>query len=166
MNLIHLVFWGLSALAIVAAMGVVFTKNPVYSILSLIACFFAIAGHYVLLSASFLAVVHIIVYAGAIMVLFLFVLMLLNLNAETEAQKPFFKQLIAVLSAGMLLLSLVAVTKKATLHTLPTLQKTGSAEALGKLLFSTYLIPFELTSVLFLAALVGVVMIGKQGDSK
>ena len=80
-------FYFLSFLAIMFALMVVFSKNPVHSVLYLVLTFFTIAGHYVLLNAQFLAAVHIIVYAGAIMVLFLFVIMLLNLNKETEAHK-------------------------------------------------------------------------------
>ena len=81
------IFLTLAVISIITALLMVFSKNPVHSVLYLILTFFAIAGQYILLNAQFLAVVHIIVYAGAIMVLFLFVLMLLNLNADTEPQK-------------------------------------------------------------------------------
>ena len=84
----QLVFYLLSALTIISALVVVFSKSPMYSVLSLIACFFTIAGHYIMMHAQFLAITHIIVYAGAIMVLFLFVVMLLNLNRESEPHKP------------------------------------------------------------------------------
>src|SRR5277367_5611497 len=80
-------FYLLSFLAIMFGLMVVLSKNPVHSVLYLVLTFFTIAGHYVLLNAQFLAAVHIIVYAGAIMVLFLFVIMLLNLNKETEPHK-------------------------------------------------------------------------------
>ena len=82
MSLTQYIFWFLSFLALMSSLMVVFTKNAVYSVLCLIITFFAIAGHYLLLNAQFLAAVHIIVYAGAIMVLFLFVIMLMNLNEE------------------------------------------------------------------------------------
>jgi NADH-quinone oxidoreductase subunit J len=84
MSVIEIMFWFLSVMALGAAVMVVASKSPVYSILFLILTFFAISGHYILLNAQFLAIVNIIVYAGAIMVLFLFVVMLMNLNAESE----------------------------------------------------------------------------------
>jgi NADH-quinone oxidoreductase subunit J len=80
-------FWFLSFLAVFSALTMVVTKNPVYSVLSLILTFFAIAGHYFLMNAQFLAAVHIIVYAGAIMVLFLYVIMMLNLNKFEDEKK-------------------------------------------------------------------------------
>ena len=87
MSLQQIVFGVLSIISIISALGVILSKNPVTSVLCLIVTFFTIAGHYIMLNAQFLAVVHIIVYAGAIMVLFLFVIMLMNLNAEIEPQK-------------------------------------------------------------------------------
>src|SRR6195952_1621550 len=87
MNITQILFWFLSALAVGSALLVVTRKNPVYSVLFLIVTFFAISGHYILMNAQFLAIVNIIVYAGAIMVLFLFVLMLMNLNADMNLQK-------------------------------------------------------------------------------
>jgi NADH-quinone oxidoreductase subunit J len=87
MNVTPYIFWFLSVLALFSALMMVTSRNPVYSVLWLIGTFFAISGHYILLNAQFLAVVNIIVYAGAIMVLFLFVIMLMNLNRETEPQK-------------------------------------------------------------------------------
>src|SRR6187549_1705432 len=87
MNVTQILFWFLSVMAIGSALLVVTSKNLVYSVLFLIITFFAISGHYILLNAQFLAIVNLIVYAGAIMVLFLFVIMLMNLNAETEPQK-------------------------------------------------------------------------------
>ena len=87
MSITEILFWFLSAMALGAALMMVTSKNPVYSVLWLIVVFFAISGHYILLNAQFLAIVNIIVYAGAIMVLFLFVIMLMNLNANNEPQK-------------------------------------------------------------------------------
>src|ERR1017187_10175659 len=93
-------FYFLSFLASLCGLMVVLEKNPVHSVLYLIITFFAIAGHYILLNAQFLAVVHVIVFAGAIMVLFLFVIMLLNLNKETEPHKTNLVKFAAVISAG------------------------------------------------------------------
>ena len=87
MGITQILFGFLTVMALFSAVMVVISKNPVYSVLWLILVFFAISGHYILLNAQFLAIVNIIVYAGAIMVLFLFVIMLMNLNKETEPQK-------------------------------------------------------------------------------
>ena len=87
MSITEILFWTLSVLALFSAVMMVSSKNPVYSVLWLIVTFFTISGHYILLNAQFLAVVNIIVYAGAIMVLFLFVIMLMNLSKDTEPQK-------------------------------------------------------------------------------
>ncbi|MEY3075396.1 MAG: hypothetical protein RJB25_1038, partial [Bacteroidota bacterium] len=104
----HYVFYFLSFLAILSGLMVVFSKNPIHSVLYLVITFFSIAGHYLLLNAQFLAVVHIVVYAGAIMVLFLYVLMLLNLNVSAEPVKKTWVKIAGVVSGGMLLLTLVA----------------------------------------------------------
>src|ERR1035437_150694 len=106
-------FCFLSFVAIFCGLMVVFSKNPVNSILFLILTFFAIAGHYVLLNAQFLAAVHIIVYAGAIMVLFLYIIMMLNLNEETEPHKPKILKFTATISAGILMVVMIGVFKGA-----------------------------------------------------
>src|SRR6187551_3095833 len=111
MSITEIMFWFLSALALGSALMVITTKNPVHSILYLIVTFFAISGHYILLNAQFLAIVNIIVYAGAIMVLFLFVIMLMNLNKETEPQKNRWLRLAGAIAGGCLLLVLVAALK-------------------------------------------------------
>src|SRR3954462_6043488 len=116
MSITQILFWILSVTALFSAIMVVTSKNPVYSVLWLIITFFAISGHYVLLNAQFLAIVNIIVYAGAIMVLFLFVVMLMNLNADTEPVKNYRLQLIGVISGGSLLLVLLSALMKAKEH--------------------------------------------------
>src|ERR1043165_1395220 len=100
MSLTEIFFWVLSALALGSAAMVVMSKNPVYSILFLIITFFCITGHYILLNAQFLAIVNLIVYAGAIMVLFLFVVMLMNLNADSEPQKNNRLKIAGAISGG------------------------------------------------------------------
>src|SRR6187402_1228894 len=107
MSVIEILFWFLSALALGGAAMVVASKSPVHSILYLILTFFAISGHYVLLNAQFLAIVNIIVYAGAIMVLFLFVLMLMNLNKESEPQKNKYMLWSGAISGGLLMFVLI-----------------------------------------------------------
>lgn len=157
-------FWFLTFLAIIFAIMVVSTKNPVNSVLYLVLTFFAIAGHYVLLNAQFLAAVHIIVYAGAIMVLFLFVIMLLNLNKETETHKSVWLKAAAIVSSGLLLVVLVGSIKTATHVQAPVAFDTsiGLIQNLGKVLFSDFLLPFEVSSILLLSAMVGAVMLGKK----
>src|ERR671926_1774625 len=98
MNITEILFWILSIIALFSALMVITSKNPVYSVLWLIVTFFSISGHYLLLNAQFLAIVNIIVYAGAIMVLFLFVIMLMNLSKDTEPVKNYRLQLIGVIS--------------------------------------------------------------------
>src|SRR3954462_3381280 len=105
------IFGILSFLAIMFALMVVFSRNPVNSVLYLVLTFFCIAGHYLLLNAQFLAVVHVAVYAGAIMVLFLFVIMLMNLNQDAEPQKGVLSKIIAGVIGGMLLIVLVGVLR-------------------------------------------------------
>ncbi len=157
-------FYFLSFLAVFCGLMVVFSKRPVYSILYLIVTFFAIAGHYLLLNAQFLAAVHIIVYAGAIMVLFLFVIMLLNLNHESEPHKNMWLKFAATISAGMLLLVLVGVLKEAeAIQPFRAFNSDiGLVKNIGKVLFDEFMLPFEVSSILFLSAMVGAVMLGKK----
>ena len=107
-----LVFILISIMSIGSALMMLFSKNPVKSILWLIVLFFSISGHYILLNAQFLAVVNIIVYAGAIMVLFLFVVMLMNLNSDTEPVKNYRQRFIGIISGGCLLLILLSSLMK------------------------------------------------------
>ena len=159
------IFYILSALSIFSALMVVFSKNPVYSVLYLILCFFTVAGHYVMLSAEFLAVVHIIVYAGAIMVLFLFVIMLLNLNSKNEPHKSSIMKFAAICSGSALMLVVLAGfkhTQAAILPGMPPVSDLGTVKNLGMVLFNEYLLPFEISSVLFISAMVGAVILAKK----
>jgi len=165
MGITQILFWVLTVLALGSALMVVTSKNPVYSVLYLIIAFFSISGHYVLLNAQFLAIVNIIVYAGAIMVLFLFVIMLMNLEADIEPRKNRWLKLAGALAGGCLLLVMVAALKNADIKT--QLAQTGTGNTgliknLGMALFKDYVIPFEISSVLFLSAMVGAVVIGKK----
>jgi len=165
MNITQILFWLLSVVALFSALMVITNKNPVYSVLWLIVTFFSISGHYILLNAQFLAIVNVIVYAGAIMVLFLFVIMLMNLNKETEPQKNRWLRLAGAVAGGCLLLVLVAALKDTDLKQQKALVNEGSIgliRNLGKELFTTYVVPFEISSVLFLSAMIGAVVIGKK----
>lgn len=157
-------FYFLSFFGVICALLVVFSRNAVHSVLYLILTFFAIAGHYILLNAQFLAAVHVIVYAGAIMVLFLYVIMLLNLNQETEPHKSTVLKFAAAISAGLLLTVFVGSLKGTELmvHQQGATGDVGLVKSLGRLLFTEYLLPFEISSVLLLAAMVGAVMLGKS----
>lgn len=154
----------LSFLAIMFALMVVFSRSPVNSVLYLVLTFFCIAGHYLLLNAQFLAVVHIAVYAGAIMVLFLFVIMLMNLNQDTEPQKTAFSKAIAGIIGGLLLFLMVGVLRGTEQLVIKQYGHSdiGLVKNLGKVLFGEFLFPFEIVSVLLLAALVGAIMLGKK----
>lgn len=163
MSLQVILFWVLAVISLMSAIGVVVAKNPVYSVLLLIVTFFDIAGLYILLNAQFLAVVHIIVYAGAIMVLFLFVIMLMNLNATGEPQKNNLVKFAGVISGGLLLLVLVAALKRAdTGMLMQGSSDIGLVKNLGKTLFSEFVLPFEVSSILFLSAMIGAIVIGKK----
>lgn len=156
----------LSFLAIMFALMVVFSRNPVNSVLYLVMTFFCIAGHYLLLNAQFLAVVHIVVYSGAIMVLFLFVIMLMNLNQDNEPQRSWLNKTIAAIAGGLMLFVMVGSLKGAGDL---GLQQYGNSEIglvknLGQVLFTEFLFPFEIASVLLLAAMVGAILIGKKEE--
>lgn len=163
MSIYEILFWFLTVVAIGCGLGVILSRNPVNSVLFLIATFFAISGHYIMMNAQFLAVVNIIVYAGAIMVLFLFVIMLMNLNADTEPQKNRLAQLAGIISGGVLFLVILAALKSTTANTLETTSTDiGLIKNLGKTLFTQYVLPFEISSVLFLSAMIGAIVIGKK----
>jgi len=165
MGITQILFWILSVTALFSALMVITSKNPMHSVIWLIIVFFAISGHYLLLNAQFLAIVNIIVYAGAIMVLFLYVLMLMDLKKETEPQKNRWLKLAGAVAGGSLLLVLIAALKEADIANQIAESRTGDIgliEHLGKVLFSDYVVPFEISSILFLSAMVGAVVIGKK----
>jgi len=167
MSVTEILFYFLSVLAIGSAILVVVSKNPVHSVLWLIVTFFAITGHYILMNAQFIGIVNLIVYAGAIMVLFLFVIMLMNLNAESEPKKNKWLRLAGVVAGGTLMLVLVAALKNAEINGQKATFSQGEIgliNNLGDALFTTYVVPFEISSILFLSAMVGAVVIGKKGD--
>ncbi len=157
-------FGTLSFLAIMFGLLVVFSRNPVNSVLYLVMTFFCIAGHYLLMNAQFLAIVHIVVYAGAIMVLFLFIIMLMNLNEDTEPQKTWLTTIVATVAGGMMLFVLVGSLQGSEQLSLQVYgsPQIGLVKNLGQVLFKDFLFPFEIASVLLLAALVGAILIGKK----
>lgn len=163
MGITQILFWILAIVSLFSALMVVISKNPVFSVIWLIVTFFTISGHYILLNAQFLAVVNIIVYAGAIMVLFLFVIMLMNLNKEAEPRKNKWLNIIGAISGGSLLLVLIAALKTTDKEmTQLSTGNIGLIKNLGNVLFNDYVVPFEISSILFLSAMVGAVILGKR----
>jgi NADH-quinone oxidoreductase subunit J len=157
-------FYLFAAISVLSGLFVVTARNPVNSVIALIVCFLSIAGHYILLNAQFLAMVQVIVYTGAIMVLFLFVIMLLNLNNSTEPQKTLLTRIAAVVSGGVFLLTLLAATRQGVeiAAANPDDGSVGLVSRVGMALFQDFLLPFEVSSVLFLSAMVGALMLGKK----
>jgi len=139
-----------------------FSRNPVTSAMFLVLTIGALAGLFILLHAFFLAAVQVLVYAGAVMVLFLFVIMLLDLKAEERRKVKSFGIISGFVSVGAIMGIFISALRKAPLGgvALPTLE--GATIPLGKLLFTQYLLPFEIVSVLLLVAMVGVVLLSKK----
>ena len=160
----QIIFFLVAFLAVASAVYFVFVRNPLYSVLSLIVTFFSIAAMYILLNAQFLGIVQVIVYAGAIMVLFLYVLMMLNLNKNDESKKQNLSKFIGVFAAGILLIGLLGAFKglKGNSFAGNVDSSVGLTKNLGRLLFNEYVLPFELASILILAGIVGAVLIGKK----
>jgi NADH-quinone oxidoreductase subunit J len=155
----------MGGLTIGSALMVIISKNPVKSVLFLVLTFFFISGNYILMNAQFIAAVNIIVYAGAIMVLFLFVLMLLNLSKENEPKNSVFVKFAALVAGGILFTVLIAALKDGLVIAAATVDQSdsiGLVENLGQILFTKYILPFEISSVLFIAAMVGAVLLGKR----
>jgi NADH-quinone oxidoreductase subunit J len=157
-------FWIFAVPLIASAAGVVAARSPVYAAMSLVSAFFWLAGIYVLLTAHLLAFVQIIVYAGAIMVLFLFVVMLLSLtDAELGLEKLTALKWVGITgSAGLLVLVVSAISQSGPRVMKDVGEDFGTVKAVGRVLFTQYLLPFEATSVLLLVAIVGAVVVAKE----
>jgi len=155
----------LGSLTLASALMVVLSKHPVRSVIYLVVTFFFITSMYIMMNAQFLAIVNMIVYAGAIMVLFLFVLMLLNLNKEVEPMTTRGAQLAAFIAGGSLFLVLITALKDTLIlgqSYRDNDSQIGLIKELGNLLFSKYIVAFELTSILFIAAMVGAILLAKR----
>jgi NADH-quinone oxidoreductase subunit J len=155
----------LGGVALVSGGLVVFQKHPLRSALWLIVNFFAVAGIYLLAHAEFIAAIQVIVYAGAIMVLFLFVIMLLNLRQpEAEPKIPFIGQKLGgiVLAGFAGLILIYGITRTVLTSGKPMAPGLGNTETIARSLFTDYLLPFEVTSVLLLVAIVGAVVLAKS----
>ena len=157
-------FWFLATVTVGSGLTVLMITNPIFSALALAMTMIGISALFVTLGAYFLAGVQLIVYAGAIMVLFLFVVMLLNLNAESEPHKSASIKFAAVISAGLFFVTLIASLKSGMPQTyiLPEDNGIGYVQSVGKKLFTDFLLPFEVSSILFLSAMIGAVVMAKK----
>ncbi len=159
-------FWIFAIPLVVAAGGVIVSKNPVYAAMNLVAAFFFMAGLYVLLAAHLIAFMQILVYAGAVMVLFLFVIMLLSIGDEhLVKERTRAVQLFGVLGAvGLAAVLGSAIAQAGERYGLPVRVDAsfGTVKAVGNVLFTEFLLPFEATSLLLLVAIVGAVVVAKE----
>lgn len=165
MSTAEILFFILAGLTLLSGIMTVTTKNPIHSILYLIITFFSISGHYVLLNAQFLAVINIIVYAGAIMVLFLFVVMIMNLNNEDRSFSKSFVIMAATLASAIFLVLTIRIFNQSEVNSTQLLTAGGDiglTESLGTVLYSQYVIPFELASILFMGSMIGAVMLSRK----
>jgi len=163
--MITIVFYFLAAVTLGTALLTILSKNPIHSAIYLVLCFFSIAGHYLMFNAQFLAIVHIIVYSGAIMILMLFTIMLMNLNKEDERNKPILSRIAAVVSFCLVAFVLLATFIKAQ----PVMREytvSGkdyqSIQVLGQVLLNDYMVPFEFASILLLVSMIGAVLLSKK----
>jgi len=155
----------LASITSISSLLVIILKNPIASAISLVVCFLSVAGIYALLDAHFIAVIQIMVYAGAIMVLFLFVIMMLNLSeAELGKRKITVLKVIGVVAVGYILLKGFSILRIASVAKVSSIlaQGFGTTEVVGKSLFTDYLLPFELTSLVLLVAIIGVVLLARR----
>jgi len=158
------IFYFVAFLSILFAVLVISAKNPVHSILYLILTFFTFTIQYILLNAQFLAIVNFIVYMGAILVLFLYTLMLINLNKDAEPVKSNMLKIAGVLGGGCFLVVVIAALKATGVSQPVVLQNPGLGlvKNLGKVLFNEFLLPFEVSSLLLLSAMVGAVLLATR----
>ena len=160
-----LLFYSVACLTIISALFVVLNRNPVYSAVMLVLCFFSIAILYLLLEAYFVAVLEIIIYAGAIMVLFLFVIMLLDLGREAALPKlKILDKALSLFLVVIIFLGILTLTMwdGGDLHQTLNPSSVGDIKAVGEALFTDFLLPFEVASLLLLVALIGTVYLAKR----
>lgn len=163
--MLTIIFYTLSAITLGSALMTILSRNPIHSAIWLVVCFFSIAGHYAMFNAQFLAMVHLIVYSGAIMILMLFTIMMMNFNEEHKIKK---KNL--VVFAGVISFCLVGYVLLATfLKAQPVIEEyyvSGedyqSIKVLGQVLLEDYVIPFEMAAILLLVSMIGAVLLSKK----
>jgi len=159
-------FWVLSIIGIASGIGLITNRNPVYCVLFTVLNFFCIAGLYLTLQAEFLAITQIIIYAGAIMVLFLFIVMLLNMGDDDAEHVKFDRNKGMIFLLGLAFFAeLIFVFKNFTQSVSATLTDSyahGTVETIGLTLMQDYLFPFEMVSIILLSALMGAMVIAKK----
>ena len=161
----QILFFYFGGVIVGTATLVVTLRNPIYSAISLLVTFFHVAGLFVLLNAEFIAAVQVLVYAGAILVLYLFVVMLLNLRREERYHRQF---LVGALLGVVILSELALIVSRSAFQsaigpfTPAALQAVGNTEAVGRALFTTYLLPFEVASLILLVAMIGAIVLAKR----
>lgn len=160
------VFLLTASISIAASVAMVVQRNPVYSAVCLLVAFMSFAVLFLNLGAVFLAAIHVLVYTGAILVLFVFVIMLLNLKKEELGEEyPLEERLVrAVLCAGMFVLLALPISRDGALAKMPPPVKDdfGSVESVGRILFEQYALPFELVSLLIVVAMFGAMVLAKK----
>jgi len=160
------IFLVLAALAVAGAVSLILQRHPIHSALSLIVVMVALAGLYLLQGADFIAAVQIIVYAGAIMVLFVFVIMLLNAGEEERTNLSRMAQYVGVPLGVVFLVEVAYWVGRATSHMSQSTPQSVSTHDLSTLLFREYVFPFELTSFLILIAILGALVLARREDSE
>ncbi|MEW6061540.1 MAG: NADH-quinone oxidoreductase subunit J [Bacteroidota bacterium] len=163
----QVVFYGLAAVTVFSAIMMLLQRNPVNSALFLILNFFCLGGLYLTLNAQFIAIVHVLVYAGAIMVLILFVIMLLNLGDDKRLREHLgLRMYFGIAFSVALLVELLYILGFSSANNYtqqsPAAVEIGTVEYIGKILFTKFLFPFEITSFLLLVAIVGAVILAKK----
>lgn len=159
------IFLILAAFVVAGAVSLILQRHPIHSALSLVVVMIALAGLYLLQGAEFVAAVQIIVYAGAIMVLFIFVIMLLNAGEEERTNVSRLAKFVGVPLGIVFLAEMAFWIGRATSHLGPGQAEVVSTQDLSTLLFREYVFPFELTSFLILIALLGALVLARRGES-
>lgn len=161
-------FYVLAGITLASALLTVISRNPINSAVFMIICFFSIAGHMLLMDAQFLAMIQILVYSGAIMILIIFTLMLLNLKKEEEPRKKLLSRIMAAISVGLVMFVSMAVLVDSNIE-MQRLTANGiefqSAKLIGEMLMTKYLYPFEFVSILLITAMVGTVLVSKKNKN-
>ena len=166
-----IVFWVMAPVALASAILMIRARNAVHAALLLVLNFFALAVFYVMLDAEFLAAVQVIVYAGAIMVLFLFVIMLLGVDRKEPLEDPIrFQAPLAILLGvgfiGVAVFTIHSTLGGKTFQGLKEANASGNVQGLGRLLFNKYMFPFEVASVLLIVAAIGAMVLGRRRDEE
>ena len=166
---VQVLFCVLSVITLASAFMTIYSRKPMHSAIYLLICFTSITGHYLILNTQFLAMVNLIVYIGAIMILIVFTIMLMNLNKENEVYKPRITRLGAIVTFCLMCLVLIAIfinSKPIVGEYTTTGEDYQSIKVLGKVLLNEYMVPFEFASVLLLVAMIGAVLLSKKEKTK